>query len=211
MLFRSIHLLTEEERRKVPKITDLWIDIGAQSESEAREIIAIGDSVTLELGFRELRNGLATAPGMDNRVGVWVVMSALERVSRENPEAAVYAVSTVQEEIGLRGATTSAFSIDPQLGIAVDVTHATDCPTIEENNHGRVKVGAGPVLFRGPNINPRVGDRLMELATSNDIPHQVAALGRPAPNDANALQVTRAGVATGLVWGGLHCARLSES
>jgi tetrahedral aminopeptidase len=196
---KPIHLLTEEERRKVPKITDLWIDIGAQSESEAREIIAIGDPVTLELGFRELRNGLATAPGMDNRVGVWVVMSALERVSRENPEAAVYAVSTVQEEIGLRGATTSAFSIDPQLGIAVDVTHATDCPTIEENNYGRVKVGSGPVLFRGPNINPVVYRELTKLAGEHEIPVQPNGISRAASNDGNALQVNRGGVATGIV------------
>ncbi|MCH8829984.1 MAG: M42 family peptidase, partial [Planctomycetes bacterium] len=160
---------------------------------------AIGDPVTLQLGYRELRNGLASAPGMDNRVGVWVVMSALKQISAAAPQAAVYAVSTVQEEIGLRGAQTSAFAIDPQVGIAVDVTHATDCPTIDENQYGRVKVGAGPVLFRGPNINPVVFRRLSEIAAEEKIPTQPNGISRPASNDGNALQISRGGVATGIV------------
>ncbi|GAB4158499.1 MAG: M42 family metallopeptidase [Planctomycetaceae bacterium] len=196
---KPIHLLTDEERSKIPKIAEMWIDIGARDENEAREVVAIGDPVTLDLGFRELRNGLATAPGMDNRVGVWVVMSALKQVSQGNPDAAVYAVSTVQEEIGLRGAKTSAFSIDPHLGIAVDVTHATDCPTIEEGEHGRVHVGAGPVLFRGPNINPIVFRDLMSLAKEHSIPVQPNGFHRAASNDGNALQINRGGVATGIV------------
>lgn len=196
---KPIHLLTDEERKQVPKITDLWIDIGAQSEEEARELVAIGDPVTLELGFRELRNGLASAPGMDNRVGVWVVMSALERISKANPNVAVYAVSTVQEEIGLRGAKTSAYSIDPHLGIAVDVTHATDCPTIDENKHGRIKVGSGPVVYRGPNVNPVVYRQLTALAKKHEIPVQPNGISRAASNDGNALQISRGGIATGIV------------
>eukprot|EP00913_Durusdinium_trenchii_P008976 g8442.t1 len=196
---KPIHLLTEEERAKVPTINELWVDIGARSGDEAREIVSIGDPITLELGMRELRNQLAAAAGMDNRVGVWVVMSALQRVSRENPEAAVYAVSTVQEEIGLRGARTSAFSIDPQLGIAVDVTHASDCPTIEESTIGCVKVGSGPVVFRGPNINPVVFRQLDALANEHSIPFQPNGIARAASNDGNALQINRAGVATGII------------
>ena len=128
----------------MPKIQELWLDIGAKDEAEAREAVRIGDPVTLELGFHPLRNDLASAAGMDDRVGVWVVFEALRLIQKANPQAAVFAVSTVQEEIGLRGAKTSAFAIDPQVGIAVDVTHATDCPGIDQNQFGRVQVGPRP-------------------------------------------------------------------
>ncbi|MEX0704825.1 MAG: M42 family metallopeptidase [Planctomycetales bacterium] len=196
---KPIHLLTNEERKNVPEMKDLWVDVGAKSEEEARGLIEIGDPVTLELGYRELRNGLAAAPGMDNKVGAWVVTEALRQVAAAKPRAAVFAVSTVQEEIGLRGAQTSAFSIDPQLGIAVDVTHATDCPTIDENQHGRVALGKGPVIVRGPNVNPVVRQRLMALAAEAEIPVQPNALSKAAGNDANVMQVSRGGLATGIV------------
>jgi putative aminopeptidase FrvX len=196
---KPIHLLTPEERKVVPEIKDLWIDIAAKDEADARELVSIGDPVTLQLGFRTLRNNLACAPGMDNKVGAWVVMSALEQVSRMQPRAAVFAVSTVQEEIGLRGAMTSTYSIEPRIGIAVDVTHATDCPTIDENQHGRVKLGKGPVVFRGPNINPVVHQRFCNLATEFDIPTQPSGISAPAANDGNAMQVSRGGLATGII------------
>ena len=196
---KAIHLLTPEERKKVPSINELWIDIGVNSESEARELVEIGDPVTLVLGYRELRNGQIAGAAMDDRVGVWVVMRALQLVSEANPKAAVFAVSTVQEEIGLRGARTSAFSIDPQLGIAVDVTHATDCPTIDKNEHGDIRMGAGPVIVRGPNVNPVVFRSLMDHASEKDIPVQVNGLSKAAGNDGNAMQLVRGGMAIGLV------------
>lgn len=196
---KPIHLLRDDERKSVPEIHALWIDIGAQDEAEARKLVRIGDPVTFELGFRRLQNDLATAPGMDNKVGVWVVMNALKRISQANPQAAVFAVSAVQEEIGLRGTVTSAYNINPQLGIAVDVTHATDCPTIDENQHGRIKIGGGPVLYRGPNVNPVVHARLSDLSREHDIPAQLGALNKAASNDANTMQLSRGGVATGLV------------
>lgn len=196
---KAIHLLTPDDRKKVPEIKDLWIDIGVQNKAEAQELVAVGDPVTFDLGFRELRNGIAAAPGMDNKVGAWVVMNALKQVAEQRPQAAVFAVSTVQEEIGLRGATTSTFSIDPQLGIAVDVTHATDCPTMDVKQHGEVNLGAGPVLYRGPNINPVMWKQLVEIAKEKSIPHQISGLSKPAGNDANAMQIVRGGLATGIV------------
>ncbi|MBI5757743.1 MAG: M42 family metallopeptidase [Planctomycetales bacterium] len=198
---KAIHLLSPDDRKKVPELKDLWIDIGVKNRDEAKEIIAVGDPVTFDLGFRELRNNLAAAPGMDNKVGAWVVMSALQQVAAaaSKPKAGVFAVSTVQEEIGLRGAQTSSFSIDAQIGIAVDVTHATDCPTLDNKQHGEIKLGLGPVLYRGPNVNPIVHRRLMELATQHNIPVQNGGLSRAASNDANAMQVSRGGVATGIV------------
>ena len=196
---KPIHLQAPDDRKTVAEIKNLWVDIAAKDESDAREIVAIGDPITVTLGFRELRNGFAAAPGMDNKVGVWTVMTAAERVAKGNPQAAIFAVSTVQEEIGLRGVQTSAFQIDPQLGIVVDVTHATDCPTIDESQFGRIKVGKGPVLYRGPNVNPVVFERLVEQAASAEIPVQINGLAVAASNDAAELQLTRGGVATGLV------------
>jgi endoglucanase len=196
---KPIHLQSPDDRKAVPEIKNLWVDIAVKDGEEARSLVSIGDPITVTLGFRELRNHMAAAPGMDNKVGAWTVMSAAERVSRRNPKAAVFAVSTVQEEIGLRGVQTSAHQIDPQLGIVVDVTHATDCPTIDENQYGRVKLGKGPVLYRGPNVNPVVFERLVAEAASLEMPIQINALATAASNDAAQLQLTRGGVATGLV------------
>jgi endoglucanase len=196
---KPIHLLNDEERKQVVKLEDLWLDIGAKNKAEAAETVKIGDPVTLNLGFQEMRNNLANAPGMDDRTGLWVVIEALRRASKGKLKCGLFAVSTVQEEIGLRGAKTAAYAIDPQVGIAVDVTHATDCPTIDRRQQGEIFLGKGPVIFRGPNMNPVVTRRLMETAHAKEIPFQRSATGRATPNDANSLQINRAGVATGLV------------
>ncbi|MFV1964900.1 MAG: M42 family metallopeptidase [Pirellulaceae bacterium] len=196
---KPIHLLKDEERKQAVKVEDLWLDIGANDKGEAAELVRIGDPVTLQLGCQELLNKRANAPGMDNRCGLWVVMEAARRARDMNPQCSVYAVSTVQEEIGLRGARTSAFRIDPHVAVAVDVTHATDCPTIDKRQQGDIGLGRGPVIYRGPNMNPHVTQRLIDTCQAEDIAYQLAAIGRATPNDTNALQITRAGVATGLV------------
>jgi endoglucanase len=136
---------------------------------------------------------------MDNKTGLWVAMEAARRAKKKKLNIAVYAVSTVQEEIGLRGAHTSTFGIDPQVGVAIDVTFSTDCPTIEKNQEGDIKLGGGPVLHRGPNMNPIVVERLRTAADKADVPVQWNATGRGTGTDANAMQMARAGVATGLV------------
>jgi endoglucanase len=196
---KAPHLLTSEEKNKVPQFTDVWIDIGAKDKKDVEELVRPGDPVTVDLTFRDLRNGLFTSPGLDDKVGVWTVMETL-RLLRDQPlAAAVYCVSTVQEEIGLRGATTSAYGIHPHVGVAVDVTHATDTPGNEKKQLGEVKLGAGPVVFRGPNINPHVEERLQAAARQKDIAVQLRGAARATGTDANAMQLTRDGVATGLV------------
>ncbi len=196
---KPIHLLKEDERKQTVKQDDLWLDIGAASKAEAAGIIRIGDPVTLELGYQEMRNNIANSPGMDNRTGLWVVIEGLRRAAEQNPSCGIYAVSTVQEEIGMRGAHTSAFGIEPHVAIVVDVTHATDCPTIDKRQQGDISLGKGPVIFRGPNMNPRVTSRLMDLCGNRELPYQLAAIGRATPNDTSSIQISRAGVATGLV------------
>ncbi len=196
---KPIHLLNEDERKKTAKIQDLWIDIGAKNKEEAEQLVEIGTPVTVELEYRELQNDMVAAPGMDDKAGAWVVMEALRRADASKLQCAVFAVSTVQEEVGLRGAKTSAFGIDPQVGIAVDVTFATDCPTIEKKQNGEVTIGGGPVIARGPNMNNKLVSALVQVAKDNEIAYQMAAEGRITGTDANMIQVNRGGVATGLV------------
>jgi putative aminopeptidase FrvX len=196
---RAPHLLTSEERNKVPTFTDIWVDIGAKDRKEAEDLVMAGDPVTFELGSREMRNGHITSPGLDDKVGVWTVMEALRLLHGRPLEASVFCVSTVQEEIGLRGATTSAYGIHPTIGIAVDVCHATDTPGNDKKQLGDTKLGAGPVIFRGPNINPHVFDKLREAAKNHEIPVQPRGVPRATGTDANAIQLARDGVATGLI------------
>jgi putative aminopeptidase FrvX len=197
---KPIHLLTDEERKQVPKMKDLWIDIGATDKADCESVVRVGDCVTLELKVQDLRNGRACSVAMDDKIGLWVVLEAFRRAVAAGPlPCGLFVASTVQEEIGLRGAQTSSYGVDPHVAIAVDVTHATDCPTIDKKSEGDVALGRGPVVYRGPNMNPHVVDRLLAAAKSRDIPIQLGASGRATPTDANVLQTTRAGVATGLV------------
>lgn len=198
---KAIHLLSTKERGKVVELDELWLDVGAADKAEAQSLVRVGDPITLELKYRPLLGDLVSGPGMDNKSGMWTVMEALRIAASDQTKLRchLHSVATVQEEIGLRGAKTAAASIEPSIAIAVDVTHATDCPTIDKQRQGDIALGRGPVIFRGPNINAKVAQRLMELCESNSIPYQLAAIGRATPNDANALQVSGSGVATGLV------------
>lgn len=197
---KAIHLLDDADRKKVVKTKEMWLDMGAKNQAEAQEVVKIGDPVTLELGYQEMRNNLANSPGMDDKTGLWVCFEAARRaVERGGLGVSVYAAATVQEEIGLRGARTAAHSIDPQVGIAVDVTHATDCPTIDKTQEGDIRLGGGPVVYRGPNMNPVVVERLGAAGDKADINIQWGAIGKGTGTDANAMQLSRDGVATGLV------------
>jgi tetrahedral aminopeptidase len=196
---KATHLLTSEERGKVPQFTDVWVDVGAKDRKEAEAVVTPGDPVTFALGYRPLRNNLAASPAMDDKVGLWVVMEALRLLHGRPLRVPVYCVSTVQEEIGLRGATTSTYGIHPAVGIAVDVCHATDTPGNDKKQLGDTRLGAGPVLFRGPNINPHVFARLESSAREHQLPVQVRGSPRATGTDANAMQLSREGVATGVV------------
>ena len=196
---KAIHLMDRDEKPKPPKIHDLWMDIGASSRKDAEKVISVGDYATLDAGFREMRNGLAVARGFDDRAGAFVVAEAMRRLRGMKLAVAVYGVSSVQEEIGLRGARTSAYGIDPNMGIAVDVGHATDYPGGEPKKTGECRLGKGPVLHRGPNINPVLEKLLVDVARRKRIPFQITAEPGATGTDANAIQVTRAGVAAALV------------
>ncbi len=196
---KAIHVMTDEEKKKKAEIHDLWIDIGVADRKEAESLVSVGDPVTYTVGFEELRKDLAISRGFDDKAGSFAVGEVLRMLSGKSFKAAVYSVSTVQEEVGLRGARTSAFGINPKVGIAVDVTHATDHPDMDKKRVGDIKLGSGPVIARGANINPVVEKMLIRTARDEKISFQIEAAPGGTGTDANAIQLTRAGVATGLV------------
>ncbi len=199
---KAIHLLEEDERKKKPELKDLWIDIGASNKKEAEEFVSLGDPVTFQYEFQELLGDRITARGFDNKMGAFVVAEALRLAvesGKLSSEVGVYAVATVQEEIGLRGARTAAFGVDAQSGIAVDVNHAIDYPTVSKTRYGQLDIGKGPSVTRGANINPIVYKMLLEAAAEDEIPYQVDVAPGGTGTDANAMQISRSGMATGLL------------
>ena len=197
---KPIHLLSAAERDKPRlEISEMFIDIGAADKDEAKTVVDIGDSATFDLHFEDLMGGLVAGPGFDDKVGSFVIMEALRLIGKKKLNCAVYAVSTVQEELGLRGARTAAFSIDPQAGIAVDVTHGSDYPGCDCKKTGECKLKAGPTIARGPNINPVLQKLLQKTAEDKKIPWQPEPEPRATGTDANSIQISRGGVATALV------------
>jgi tetrahedral aminopeptidase len=200
---KPIHLLNQDERGKPVEMQDLWIDIGVSASGGRDETLAagvrVGDPATYDLGMTRLLGDRVAARAFDNRVGSWVVAEALRRVKERNPQAAVFAVATVQEEIGLRGAHTSAFGIAPHVGIATDVTFASDYPSMDKRRTGEIKLGGGPTILRGANANRKLADRMIALAGENEIPVQLEATPGGTGTDANAMQISRAGMTTGLI------------
>jgi endoglucanase len=198
---RAVHLMDEADRKKVPEIHEIWIDIGAKTKKEALERISIGDAATYDHEFELIHGSIGTARAFDNKVGAYVVGETLIRLSKEarKPAAKVVAVATSQEEIGTRGASGSGYSVDPQVALVVDVGHATDHPDCDNRKYGETKLGAGPIICRGPNINPKVYEGLVKAAKKLKIPYQVESDPRPTGTDARAIQVARGGVATGVV------------
>jgi putative aminopeptidase FrvX len=198
---RAVHLMDEGDRKKVPEIHEIWIDIGAKTKAEALKRVAIGDVATYDHEFELITGSIGTARAFDNKVGAYVVGETLIRLAREKAKLAakVVSVATTQEEIGTRGAQTSAFAVDPHVALIVDVGHATDHPDCDHRKFGETKLGGGPIICRGPNINPKVFDRLITCARKAKIPYQVEADPRPTGTDARAVQMARGGVACGLV------------
>ena len=196
---KAIHLMDDEDKKKVPKIYDLYIDIGATSKADALRLVSIGDAGIFLQPYLELANERAVSMAFDNKMGTWIVTETLRLLEGQNFAACVIGVSTVQEEIGLRGATASAFSSEADVGIALDVAHGTDTPGIEKKRVGDFEVGGGPMIYRGANINPRVFELLTAAAEKEKIPYQVASAARGTGTDANPMQLSRGGMATGLL------------
>jgi putative aminopeptidase FrvX len=200
---KAIHLMEKEDREKVSKIADLWIDIGATSRSEAERQLRVGDPGVLAAGVLEFPNGRLVSRSIDNRIGAFVVLEALRILAADGsrPDAAVTAVATSREEIAATGggARSSAAMLEPDVAIVVDVTHATDYPGIDKRKHGDYRLGAGPVLSRGASVSEPVFERLAATAEAEGIPYSIEAASRDTHTDAEAIFNAHRGVATALV------------
>jgi endoglucanase len=199
---KAIHLLDSDERHKVPKEHDLWIDLGCKSDKEAQELVKIGDPVIYDTPDTAVVNGnVITGRAFDDKAGAYVVMEVINRLAEEKSslKCGIVSVASVQEEVGTRGAITSTFSIQPTVGLAVDVGHATDFPGCDYKRFGKIELGAGPIISRGCNINPMVFEKLIACAENAKIPYQIKSEPSPTGTDARSMQISRSGVATGLL------------
>ncbi len=196
-----IHLIKPDAREKAVKLTDLWVDIGAKNKKEAEEVLSVGDAGVIDSHVVELANNRIVSRSIDNRIGAFIVLEALRRYAEAPGAARVVAVATAQEEIALMGggALVSASSLNPRMGIVVDVTFATDHPQSDKKEVGDSKMGGGPVLTRGSVISPVVFRLLRDTAEEQGIPISLHAAGRYTSTDADAIHIAREGVATGLV------------
>ena len=198
---KPIHLLKPEDRDRASKLTDLWVDVGSVSRAETEALLGVGDACVVDSHSIDLPNQRLVSRSIDNRIGAFVVLEALQRYAQKPGAACVAAVATTQEEIAYHGggALVSAFGVQPRAAIVVDVTFATDHPGMEKKEHGEHKMGSGPVLSRGSIISPVLFNLLRDTATRLTIPYTVHAAGRDTSTDADAIHLAREGVATALV------------
>ena len=199
---RAVHLIDKDDRDKVSKPEDLWIDIGAASRADAESRLRVGDAGVLAATVQELPNGRVVSRSLDNRIGAFVVLEALRLLAADRPAAQVTAVATTQEEIAYTtggGARTTAVSLDAQAAVVVDVTHATDYPGIEKKRHGDIRLGGGVVLSRGSAVNGAVFELLVAAAERERIPFTIQAAPKYTGTDADAIYTAHRGIATGLV------------
>ncbi|MGH2970201.1 MAG: M42 family metallopeptidase [Solirubrobacteraceae bacterium] len=198
---KPIHLLkTDDERKKVPELKQLHIDIGAKDGDAARSRVRIGDVAVIAGEPQELPNGRLLARSLDNRLGCFVALEAARLVAEAGGAPGdFYGAAVAQEEITFAGARTTAYSLRPDVAIAVDVTFATDAPGSEEKELGRHHFGSGPVLTRGSTLDPAVFELLHATAQAEGIPFTVSASARTTGTDADAIHLSRAGVPTGAV------------
>lgn len=197
---RARHQLSPEDMNSVSKMRTQWIDIGAKDGDDARSRLRVGDVGVIEQPLLQLSDDLIACRGLDNRVGAFVALEALRYLhATDRPSADVWAVAAVQEEINFGGARTSTFGINPDVAIALDVTHATDHPDADKRGNGICNLGGGPMLARGSATSPVVVARLLAAAEGANITVTVEATPRATGTDADAIAYARAGVPTGLV------------
>ena len=197
---RAVHLMDTSEREKVPKIHNMWIDLGVSSKTEAEALVRVGDTGTYDHEFEMINGSVGTSRAFDNKTGAYIAGETLRRLAEESDLAAkVISVGTAQEEIGCRGATTSSFAAAPDYGIAIDVSHATDFPDADNKRFGAFKMGGGAIITRGPQLNPLVTENLIDVAEANGIPYQLEAERGIISNDSRSIQVAGPGVATGTI------------
>jgi endoglucanase len=197
---KPIHLLEADQRKKVVELKGMHIDIGAADGDEAKALVRVGDVVVIDTEPQRVLGDRLVSKSMDNRIGAYVALESTRRCAEgDGPGGSMAAVAAVQEEIGLFGARTASFQLRPEIAIAVDVTHATDAPGVDEKELGTSPLGSGPVIGRGSTLSPKVFELLVETAEAEGIEYSISASGRGTSTDADVLQISRAGIPTGVV------------
>lgn len=197
---RPIHQIEAKDRDTVVPFKKQFIDIGCSSKSEAVGLVSIGDPVTFSVGLERLQGTRLTSRALDDKMGAFIVAQVVREVRRQQHQSVdLFGVSTVQEEVGLRGGATSAYGVRPDIGIAVEVGFASDYPDADHKDLGEISLGKGPIIARGPNINPVLFNLLVETAKAESIPCQIMGIPRASGTDANVMQLVRGGVATALI------------
>ncbi|MHC5082798.1 MAG: M20/M25/M40 family metallo-hydrolase, partial [Planctomycetota bacterium] len=196
---KAIHTMKPEERKKTVEMDNIWVDIGANTKKEAEKRVCVGDPIVVDVQPRKLDSDKLVSRATDDKAGAFVVAEVMRALSKRKLNVCVIGVATVQEEVGLRGAITSSFNANPDAGFAIDVTFSSDHPDTDPKKLGDVKLGKGPVLHRGPNINPIMEDVLFKIAKQKKIPYQLTAEPRGTGSDANAMQLSHGGAATALI------------
>jgi len=196
---KAIHHMKPSERDDVSKVEDLWIDIGAKNKAEALERVRVGTAGVIDAAMYEFPNNRIVSRSIDNRIGAFTVLEALRLLAKDRPRVTVAAVATSQEEITFAGAMTAAFHFDPQVAVAVDVTHAADHPGGSKKLSGDVSLGGGPTLGRGSASNPLMFEALLDVAEREKIPYAIEANPRYTGTDADAIHTTRSGIATAVI------------
>lgn len=199
---KPIHLQTPDERKTVPEIKSMWIDIGAESKADAQKLVKVGDPVSFRSNFKMLTKNRVLSKGLDDKIGAFVIAEAFRIVAgskKLNKNVGVACVGTVQEEVGTRGAHVGAFGIDPSVGIAVDVGFATEVPGIGADQYGTLIMGKGAGLTRNADNNPPLFERIVKLGDKKKLAYQIETGHRATGGtDTAAIQMARAGVATAL-------------
>jgi putative aminopeptidase FrvX len=199
----AIHLQEQDDRKKVPELHSMFIDIGANNRKQAEKLVRVGDAITYQASVQSLSGNTIAARGCDNRVGIFCaaeglrmyaqrIKSGKRKLSSAGP--CVIAVSTIQEENGLYGASMAGYSLKPEVALVVDVTHATDTPLNDKKKHGDVKLGSGPVISIGSSNHTCVNELLEKVAKKEKIPYQFEINPRWTGTDADAIFLQRGGV-----------------
>ena len=196
---KPIHLQSKEESGKSLSPEDLWIDIAATDKAEALSYVQVGSVATFEPNVQMLSNVIITSKSLDDKIGLAILLGLAHNLRETKTNADIYLVASVQEELGARGAQMVSEAILPEIGIAIDVTHATDYPTMSPTKDGDIALSKGPVIPLGPNMNKGINQSLIDIAETKSIPYQVEAIAKPTGTDARMIQVAGQGIKTGLV------------
>ena len=196
---KPIHLLRNSDEPSKLRLEDLWIDIGARNKEDAQNLVSIGDTITFSSQIEELNEELIVSKATDNKVGVYIASAVMKELWEKDIKADYYAVSSVGEETTMRGAITSAYQIDPDIAVAVDVTFTSDIPGVDKHIYGDVSLGKGPVLCLGSALHPAINKKLTELAKEHNIPLQIEISPSRTGTDADAVFASRQGTATAIL------------